>query len=157
MDVTYNIYIERLRDGHIEQIQETLDPAIMGIPEKFLSFHDPIEIKGQAYLAEDTLVLHLDINTYSSIPCSVCNEPVKSPIEINNFYHAIPLEQIKTGIYNYKEILRESILLEAPAFAECQENCPKREELQKFFKKPGSNSVEDEEGYQPFANLSIDE
>lgn len=158
MDSAYNIFIERLRDGHIEKIEETLTPEFIGIHEKFLFFQDPVYIKGEAYLAEDTLVVHLEINTKSTIPCSVCNEPVKTDISIHNFYHAEPLENIKSGIFNYQEILRECVLLETSSFAECEQgNCPRRLELQKYFKKPGSNSLEDEEGYQPFANLSIDD
>lgn len=157
MDTSYNIYIERLRDGHIEKIDETLTPEFLGIDEKFLVFQDLVKITGEAYLAEDTLVLHLEINTQSSVPCSVCNEPVKTEISIHNFYHAEPLDNIKSGIFNYQQILRECILLETSPFAECKGNCPRRLELQKYFKKPGSKSSDNEEGYQPFANLSMDD
>lgn len=155
MNEAFKIYIDQLKDGHTEEITEKVTPEFMDIQEEDLNFVDPIEVKGEAYLAENDLVLHLDIETFATIPCAICNEEVKVPVKLNNFYHTVPSEEIKSGIYNFQEMLRENILLTTPLFAECNEGqCPQRDELKKFFydsDSPGHNSGD--EGYHPFADL----
>jgi uncharacterized metal-binding protein YceD (DUF177 family) len=152
MDDVFKIYIEQLREGHEEKIHEKLDPSFLDIQEPDLVFDAPVELEGVAYLAEHELVLHWDIRTEAIIPCSICNEPVKVPIHIQNFYYSEPIKEIKSGVYNFKDLLRETILLEVPAFAECDGGCPRRQEYQKYIKEP-SNQASDDEGYQPFADL----
>lgn len=155
MNEAFKIYIDQLRDGHSEIITEKVESNFLDLNEKDLSFVDPVEIKGQAYLAENDLVLHLDIHTLATIPCAICNEEVKVPIKLENFYHTVPAAETKSGIYNFQEILRENILLATPLFAECHSGqCPQREQLKRFFRdsdSPDSNS--EEEGYRPFADL----
>lgn len=152
MDDVFKIYIEQLREGHEEKIQEKLDPSFLDIHEADLSFDKPVELEGVAYLAEHELVLHWNIRTEALVVCSICNELVRVPINVQNFYYSEPIKEIKTGIYNYKDLLRETILLEVPSFTECQGgNCPKRIEYQKYLKD--SNQSSEEEGYHPFADL----
>ena len=154
MDDVFKIYVEQLRDGREEKIHEKLNPEFIDIHEKDLSFEKDVELEGVAYLAEHELILHWDIKAEAVVSCSICNEPVKIPIHVKNFYYSEPLEQIKTGIYNFKDLLRETILLEVPLFAECNEgNCSKRKEYNKYFKEPSNQSSEEDEGYQPFADL----
>jgi uncharacterized metal-binding protein YceD (DUF177 family) len=154
MDDVFKIYIEQLRKGHEEEIHEELDPSFLGIHEPDLAFDKPVELEGVAYLAEHELVLHWDIRAEAIIPCSICNEPVKVPLHIQNFYYSEPIRDIKTGVYNFKDLLRETILLEVPAFTECHAgHCPKRQEYQTYLKEESSDHSSDEEGYQPFADL----
>lgn len=150
----FKIYVEQLRDGHSEMIEETLDPSFLEIREKELQFTNPVVIKGEVYLADEMLVLHMDIKTCAQIPCIICNEPVKVEIVINGLYHAVPLSEVKSGVYNFKELLRETILLDTPSLTECdQGHCPQRKELQKYLKKEQHPS---DEGYRPFANFGDD-
>src|SRR5262249_1756536 len=152
-DDVFKIYIEQLRDGHEEKIHEQLDPRFLDVQEPDLLFDKPVELEGVAYLAEHELVFHWDIWTEVLIPCSICNEPVRVPIHIQNFYYSEPISEIKSGVYNFKNLLRETILLEVPTFTECnQGHCPKREEYRKYLKE-SSNRPSDEEGYHPFADL----
>ena len=110
-------------------------------------------VKGEAYLAEQSLILHLNIETFCKIPCSICNSPVRVPVQLKNFYHTVPLEEIRGGIYNFKELIREAILIETPHFAECNDGlCPRRQEIQKYLKDE-SKDTSAEEGYHPFADL----
>lgn len=154
MDDIFKIYIEQLRDGREEKLNEKLDPAFIDIQEADLRFDRPVELQGVAYMADDELVLHWDIRTEAVLPCTMCNEPVRVPIQINNFYYCEPASDIKTGIYNFKNLLRETILLELPGFAECHEGqCPKRKELKKYLKDPESSSSDKEDVYHPFADL----
>lgn len=160
-DERFKIYVEQLRDGHTEELKERFESQFINIKERDLAFLDPVSVEGETYLAENSLIVHFDIQTVATIPCSICNEPVKVKIEKKDFYHAEPLEQIKSGIYDFQEILREDILLETPKFAECnQGNCPHREEVKKFLKKSRSEEQKrsgEEDGYQPFANLKWDD
>ena len=152
MDNFFKIYVEQLRDGHKEKIHESFAPDFMDVKEKELRFVSPIEVDGEAYLAEQMLILHFKVLAKAEMPCSICNEFAEVVIDIPDFYHAVPMESIKSGIFDFKEILRENILLETPAFAEHQGYCPKRKEIEKYLKNE-KNDPHQEEGYQPFANL----
>ncbi|MBA3237084.1 MAG: hypothetical protein H0T62_01885 [Parachlamydiaceae bacterium] len=155
MDETFKIYFEQLKGGKIEKIDATFTPEFLSVEEESLHFKDPVQLKGEAYLADDALILHLDAETVAVIPCSICNEPVKVPVEIHSFYHAEDIEGLKNGYFNFKEILREALLLEVPAFAECSKgNCPKRKEIVKFLKNPTST---EENGNRPFADINLDQ
>lgn len=157
-DDRFRIFVEQLREGHTEEIDETFTPAFLDVQEKDLVFEKPVRVNGQVYLADDMLVLHLDIATVAGIPCSVCNRPVEVPIAIEEFYHAVPLNEIKGAVYDFSEILRETILLEVPLLAECGDGkCPQRKVIEKFLKKEKSPGADDEsEGYRPFADLDFD-
>lgn len=159
MDDAFKIFIEQLRGGQVEKIHESFKPTFLEVNEQEVSFVDPVLLHGQAYLADNELVLNFDIKTFVTLPCSVCNEPVKKEIAIQGFYHAVPLEEIRSGVYNFKEVLRETILLDIPLFAECNEgHCPHRKEISKFLKPEGQKGSDDveEEGYNPFADFDWD-
>lgn len=158
MDDAFKIYIEQLRDGHIEKLDEVFRPDFLGVNEKELSFEDDISLKGEAYLAEDMLILNFNVKTKAILPCLICNAPVKVKVLIDQFYHAEPLEQIKGAVFNFKEILRETILLEIPRFAECEGRCPRRTEIAKYLKEPQEETAgsEEDEGYHPFADFDWD-
>lgn len=146
----FNIYADRLYDGQVEAFDEEVAPDFLEVNERDLKFNDPLFFKGEAYLADDDLILHLSISTHATIPCSICNEPVKVEINELDFYQAEPMKEIKTGVFNFKELLREAILLDVPAFAECDHgNCPRRKDIQKYLKVEGKGDTE----YHPFADL----
>lgn len=154
MNEAFKIYIDQLKDGHSEQIAETFSSKFLDVQEDDLSFVDPVNVKGEAYLADNDLVLHLDINTLATIPCAICNSEVKVPVQLNGFYHTVPEDELKSGIYNFKEMLRENILLSTPLFAECNNGkCPERTELKKFFRDTDSPNNSGEDGYRPFSHL----
>jgi uncharacterized metal-binding protein YceD (DUF177 family) len=151
----FKIYVEQLRDGHTEELRESFSPDFLEIRERDLAFHDPVDIQGEVYLADEMLILHIDIKTVARMPCIICSEPVKVEVSIPGFYHAVPLNEVKSGIYNFKELLKETVLLETPSLAECcSGKCPQRQELQKYFKKESSDEKEEKghfpEGYHPF-------
>lgn len=146
----FRIYVEQLRDGHREQIKEEVSSDFLDINEETLKFKDNVIIEGEAYLAGDMLILHLVVVAQPVIPCLICNEPVILEVRISDFYHAEPLDDIKSGVFDFRDLIREAILLETPAFAECEGSCPQRKEISKYLKD--SEKVE-EEGYNPFQDL----
>jgi uncharacterized metal-binding protein YceD (DUF177 family) len=149
-DDSFKIYVDRLRDGQQATISEQLSPKFLDVSEEELTFKEPVSIEGEAYIAGDSLIIHLAISTNCTLPCSICNKPVEVPISIEEFYHAEPMEDIKSGIFNFCDILREAIIIEVPPFTECNDgNCPSRKELKKYLKQEQSA----DEGYHPFADL----
>lgn len=130
------IYIDRLKDGHQEVFHETLSPEFLHTEDKELQFQDPVILKAEAYIAEDHLVIHLNAETTAILPCSICNDPVRMPISLKNSYLTKPLSDIKGAVFDLEEEIRESIVLNAPLFAECHNGkCPERENMKKYLKK----------------------
>jgi uncharacterized metal-binding protein YceD (DUF177 family) len=128
------IYVDRLKDGHTEKIQEELFSDFLAITEEELSFPLPVNVKGDAYLAEDHLVLRLKATTKAKLPCCMCNEDFLFSIEID-FYHTVALDELKNPVFDYSLALRESILLQVPPFAECNGGqCPERPAVSKYLK-----------------------
>lgn len=155
MDERFRIYVEQLRDGRETIINEVIEPAFLHTEDSELVFKKDVTVKGQAYLASSDLVLHLNINAEAQIPCSICNEMVPIDIKIKDLYFSEPLSEIKTGIFSFEELLRESILLEVPLFTECHGGkCPRRSELAKFMKEPGKDG-RSEDTYHPFSDLEL--
>ena len=149
------IYTDRLKEGHVEEIHEEIPSALLDINDKDLRFADPIHIEGEAYIADEELLIHLNVNGEAILPCSICNGDVHLPIVLENLYLAQPLAECKTKLFDLKEFVRESLLLEVPQFAECHEGkCPERETLTPFLKSEENSTSEGEEaGHNPFTNL----
>lgn len=151
MNEQFKIFLEALKGGKTEKISITTAPDFLDVNEENLHFTQDVNVSGEAYIADDTLVLHFDATAHAIIPCSICNAPVETTIQAKNFYHAEPLEDIKNGSFYFQDVLRETLLLETPAFAECcQGQCPKRQEIGKYLKTETS-------GHKPFADITLDQ
>lgn len=145
MDNSIKIFVDQLKQGKVEKIDRILNSALLGVNESNLSYGSTLSVAGEAYIAEDELVLHLDISAEAKIPCSICSEPVAVPVRIKGLYHIEPLSHIKHGIFEATEVIRENLLLETPAFVECAGgNCPQRQAMAKYFKKEPSLLEEEE-------------
>lgn len=154
MDDDFKIFVEQLREGRQRTFDEVFDPSFLELNDDELSFRDPVELKGEAYLAEDELIIHWHVKAKAYVPCAICNDKVEVPIEIVNFYHGVPISEIKSAVFNFKDLLREIIVLEAPLFAECNRgHCPKRDEYKPYLTEPSNRENKEDEGYQPFANF----
>lgn len=154
MDERFKIFVEQLIGGAREEINISCDASFLDVNEESLHFESPVTVQGEAYVADKDLILHFDATANALIPCSICNEDTPVEVKVINFYHAEPLEDIRNGFFNFQEILRETILTETPQFAECEQNCPKRKEIAKYMKTPKPNEGE---GYQPFADINLDQ
>lgn len=155
----FKIYLDRLRGGVTEKIHEVAEPLILEVSEPDLQFNQPITIDGEAYLAESNLILHLHVSTVAVIPCAVCNAPVSVAITVDSLYHMEAIENCRGGVFYFKDIVREAILLETPSFAECnQGHCPQRQEIAKYLKNecPDSSDASHTGEYHPFADIDLD-
>lgn len=152
MDDSFKIYIDRLNVGDEEVIEETFNPDFMEIDEKELSFPFPIHVFGKAYLTKEDLFLDFSLSTFALMPCAICNEMSKVPIKIEHFSHTENLKDIHGGIFNFKNLIREALLLELPLAIKCQgDNCPEQEYVLKYMKK--NKGDEEKRSFHPFADL----
>jgi hypothetical protein len=108
----FKIFVDRLRNGVVENISESLDPAFMDLHEKDLRFVNPITLKGTAYIAAKDLVMALDVKTTASMTCSICLGPVEVPIHLNDLVITEEVANIKSHIYVFRPEVREAILQE---------------------------------------------
>jgi uncharacterized metal-binding protein YceD (DUF177 family) len=153
MEDEFKIYIDQLRHGQERLIEEKLESSFLDIHEDDLEFPNDVLVEGKAYLAEDELIIHWTITTEALVSCLICNQKVPVEVRVANNYQSIALSDIKGGIFSFKELLREVILLEVPAYVECEGRCPRRKEYSKYLQKPSTEQSQKEEGYRPFADL----
>jgi len=147
----FKIYVDRLRGEKSETISFNLDATFLDVTEKDLTFSKEISVEGETYIADEYLIIRFSALTVATLPCSICNEGVDFPIELKNFYHTEPLEEIKGAIFDFKDLLRDTILLQAPLFAECIGGCQERSKVNKYFKESPAPTTNKE--YFPFESL----
>ncbi len=135
MSDKFKIYLSHLREGRREVFEGDFSPCLMDIDEKDLSFPWPITLSGEAYLAEGSLMVGFSAKVKARVRCAICNELTSIDLNVNKYLHEEKLGTIFSGVFDFRPVLRESILLELPLTAECNGNCPERESLQLFLKK----------------------
>lgn len=123
------IYVDRLKEGKKETFSGEISTDFL--QDKDL-FEKKLSLSGEAYVSGDHLILRLRAKTIAKLPCSICNELVSVPLEVD-ISHAEPLEEIRS-VYNFSALLREDIFLQLPKFAECRGKCPEREKIKDFLK-----------------------
>lgn len=145
------IYTERLKDGEKDVFSGKVPPSFMP-EEKDLFFKDDIEFSGEAYVAGDHLIIKLVANTKARIPCSICNTLTEIPLQLENFYHAEPIENAASGVFDFSDFVRSDLLLALPAFAECGGKCPERTVIKKYLKESDSSGSSTSTHF-PFSGL----
>lgn len=157
----FKIYIDRLKDGKIETLEEEFSPDFLELQKEDLQFKKSIFLNGEAYIVDNELIIHYNVNSIATLPCVICNNPVEIPLTLENMYHIESIDNIKSGIYFYDKPIREAILLESPKFAECHSGkCPMRSKYADYLgnsQKRAKDKKVEEGYYQPFADLNIDE
>ena len=145
------LLIDRLKKGQTEKIDQTLERAFLGPDEKELKFSFAVKAKGEAYLTDDHLIIRLKASTKVLMPCSICNEMIESDLNVDHFYHAVPVEEIECAIFDYQEFLREALLLELPQTVECNDgNCPERATMAPYIRSSDDANF-------PFKDIDDDE
>lgn len=158
MSDPFKIFIDRLKKGETQKIEELLDSEFLDVNEKDLLFPEKITVKGDAYLTDDHLIVRLKAKTCVHMPCAICNEMIANELKVDDFYQAEPLEEVPSAVFDYSELLREALLLGLPKYVECNKgNCPQRAVLSPFFrsKEPDQKRTE-KTTYFPFADIEED-
>ena len=150
MSEPFCIYIDRLKGDEVQKIDLTLPPDFFEVNEPGIGLNAPVKVSGQAYLTDDDLVLHLTASTVMQMPCAICNKMVPITLAIKDFYHAEPLSNIRTAVFDLRSVLREALLVELPNHAECQGKCPERASIEAYLHK----EEKDSEHYFPFSDLT---
>lgn len=156
MSEPFLIFIDRLQDGNVQNINTVLTPEFFEIQEEELFFQDPVYVSGEAYLAEKELILHLNAATEAHMPCAICNRMTPISLTIKGYYHTEPLKQIEGALFNPKNIIREILLLELPKVAECKNGCVERQLLAPYLRRESSIQDQGSETYFPFADLDTE-
>lgn len=127
------IFVDRLKGGGVYSLDELCSTDFMDLNDAEIKMGETLSCKGEAYLADSELIVHLDISTTVFMPCAICNEAVEVPIHLKGIYLNQRLDRLKSGVYDLSSPLREEILLSLPRTAECEGSCPRREEYKKYF------------------------
>ena len=132
----FKIYLDRLAENDPLKIQGKVSPEFIQIDEKELFFPDEVVFEGETYLSDGFFILQLKIQTTACVPCLMCNEKIKIPIIINDFYLSEKVSELRSPVFEFTDELRSSILIKVPEFFECNGgNCPERETAKKYLKQ----------------------
>ena len=149
--LAFKILIDRLKGGHTLKIEEALDPSFLGPEEPELLFKTKVTVKGETYLTDDHLIIHLKAHTKVLIPCAICNQMTEKDLDIDYFYYTEPIEEIRGAVFDYSEALREALLIELPRTVECNGGkCPERAIIAPFLR---AEARTDKTTHLPFADL----
>ncbi len=141
------IYTARLREGKEERFSGEVSPDFLQLSEDELTCEAPVFFEGAASVVGKEILLKLSAKTEVKMPCSVCNEWVTVPLIFTDFYYDQPLAEVRSGVFDFREVLREELVAQIPQFAECNGGrCSKRKEIENYTKKK-------EKGQNPFADL----
>lgn len=151
-DQPFKIHINALQNGHVDKIDLTIDLATTPLlnPEESQGLKPGKELKisGEGYLAQNELILKLKFSFDCYLSCIICNNFFSTKIE-GLIEHILPLSNLRTQIFDYKDLIVENIYLNQPPFAECsQGSCPERENVEKCSRQKKGQNI-----YFPFENL----
>lgn len=131
------VYIDRLREGQNEPVDEIVEPQRLELSDDEISVTKPFKVTGEVYVVEEYLVVSLTIIGQLSLICRLCNEPFVFPISIKKAQEEISLDEIKDACYDLLPLIRELVLLEIPLYPQCSgSSCGNREKIEKFLKNP---------------------
>lgn len=147
----FKIYADRLLNGEREELHGTSSADFIAVDDEDLRFKSPVSYQGEAYIASNELVVHLNVETVCEAPCAICNRWSPISLKLEDYFDVCPLEDIKGHIYDFSENLREELLLQVPFSVECEEGCcPKRKELERYLKQDEGEPSNEQ---RPFADL----
>ncbi len=157
MNGKLTIFIDRLQQGKEERLKATLPPDCMELDDPDLQFRAPIEVSLRAYLADNQLVLHLNIETEINLRCGICNNLTTKAFHLPSLTEVVPIASIKGNVYDCCPLLREVILLEVPHYVECRGNCLQRAKIAHYLtgKHPDCPPPKEEVQF-PFSDLTPD-
>jgi uncharacterized metal-binding protein YceD (DUF177 family) len=153
MSDPFIICIDRLKNGAVQKLDSVFPSDFIDVDEPDLHFHDAVQVKGEAYLTDDDLVLHFSASTIARMKCCVCNQTVPFTISVKGFYHTAPLSEIRDPLFDFRSVLREALLIELPKVTECKGNCPERESMRPYLHQESKTDASTH--YFPFNDLKL--
>lgn len=148
----FKIYIDRLREGKEETLSESFAPDFLDVKEHDLRFSLPLQIEGKAQVVDNELILRLQVKLSFEKTCARCNQWGKIDLEISDLIIDESCSEIKHGVFDFSDRLREEILLNVPDYWRCSEaNCLNLQGLENYLAKDDKKKFEE----NPFANLNL--
>ncbi len=149
-----SIHIDRLKSGEEEAINCLISPKFLELEnDTDLGCTQPIQVSGLAYIAGDYLIVELEAEAQFTARCAVCSEPFSLDVTLSDWRFEKPLEEIRGGVWDFQEALREELLVQIPLFPQCGAGqCKHRNEVSKFYSKP-KEDVNEEGVFRPFQDL----
>ena len=153
MQEVFKIWIDRLGEGNVQKIDGSFASSFLEVDEQELKFPAPVQVTGEAYLADQHLVIHLTARTTAAMPCTICNQMIETELAVKNFYHSEALEEIPSAVFDFAAPLREALLIELPHYFECcNGNCPERANIAPYLRS-SPKAADDKKINLPFADL----
>ena len=131
------LYIDRLRACEYKKFSFTSTPEIMECEDEVDSdvlFEKNIDITGEATLANDHLMININIYTTVKNYCKICNEQISHELSISEKHIPFSLKTMKSGVFHLKSYVQELIFLNIPKYSECKNLCPERSVIKKHLK-----------------------
>ncbi|WP_213357477.1 hypothetical protein [Chlamydiifrater phoenicopteri] len=146
------IYVYRLKNiGDRETLQYTVAPETFA--EKGLEqvFSCPVQVSGHVERVDDEqLILSLSLQTEVGVSCPFCDKAFLRPVAIESICHLIEREQLRDGVFDCSDLIRQEILLESEGLYECEpEGCPSKAGVESYLQR----KEEKFGGNNPFENL----
>lgn len=137
MDHPFKVSLSRLQKEERIALSEHVEEDFLEVHERDLDYADPLDLTGSIELAGSAVLIKFSLCTTAKTPCIICGKPVKIEVNLNDVCHAEPLENIREEIFDFSAIIRDLVLTETRAYAECQGGCPERESLGQYLKSDG--------------------
>ena len=152
MEDRFILYLDRLKGGQKALLDGSYSPGFLQISEEDLLFKTPVEVRGEAYISGEHLVIHFSEKSKALMPCRICNEMTEVVLTVAAGYHTLSLPTYGQNTFSFADILREALLLELPKFVECHNgHCPQRAVIEPYLHK--QEKKKDDETHYPFSEL----
>ena len=148
-----SIRVDGSADGEGTLFDERLDPAFLDLPEgDELTSSSEVHVHGTAYQTGEWVVIEGSVETTMSLPCAMCNERTVFSVGPFVWKIDIPATDVKNGMVDLTEALREAVLIEVPYLVKCGgEVCRNDSAVRQYL--ASDKTDEDEELHQPFRSL----
>ena len=149
------IRIEGSTDGEETLFEEQLALDFLDLPEgDELVPSSKVEVRGKAYRTGEWIVVEGKVETSMSLPCAICNERTEFPIGPFAWEIDVSATNVKNGMLDLTEELREAILLEVPYLVKCGgEVCRNESSVRQYLVSDEHRTDENDERHQPFRSL----
>ncbi|EPP34733.1 hypothetical protein CP10139811_0523 [Chlamydia ibidis] len=145
------LYLYRLKlPGETEAIDYSISPDLIREDGEQELFSSPISVCGNLErIDSEQWILSLDISTELGLRCSICNIGFLFPVVVRGICRLIHFDEVKSGIFDCRHLIRQELLLESDCFQECdKDGCPERKNIVQYLQDTKNNR-----GDNPFEHL----
>ena len=149
------IRIDGSADGEPTLFEEQLDPAFLDLLKgDELVPSSEVQVRGTAYRTGEWVVVEGEVETTMSMPCAMCNEQTVFSVGPLSWKADSPVTDVKNGMLDLTETLREAVLLEVPYVVKCGGKvCRNEQTVRQYLVSDEHRIDESDEGNQPFRSL----